>query len=712
MEKVLFEKARPVFLRGMSGEKNITAWFRAVFRAAAGEEWRLRITASSAYRVWLNGEFAGYGPARAAHGYYRMDELPLTPQYDTEENRLVIEVAGYNVGGYYWLDQPAFVQAELCCDGSPARYTAVGEGGFAARRMTERMQRTQRFSFQRPFTEVYCLDGAYASWQQHGGDGEPVEELPPRTVIPRGIPLPSYSLWPAREVTARGKLGYGNRPQRVFDDRSLTQISEICKGFPKKELTCCLSDEVQALSFAPSGSPCAFGEGAAVPADGYVLLDFGKNKSGFIRLELSCTASCTLYLLFDEVLCGGDIDFLRSGCCAAAKLELAAGEHTFESFEPYTLRYLKIAAKGGACTVRRAAVRRYETGVPLLTAPAIADEELACIYAAAEDTFRQNAVDILTDCPSRERAGWLCDTFFTARAEKALTGANRIEENFLENYRLPEAFAFLPAGMVPMRYPADDDERVFIPNWAMWLVLELRDYRDRGGSEKLIEAFRDRVYALLAYFRPFENEYGLLEKLDGWVFVEWSKANELVQDVSFPTNMLYAHMLRAAGELYGDAALTEKAVRVAAAVNDWSYDGRFYVDNAVRRDGVLQPTGERTEVCQYYAFFCGIASPDTRPWLWKTLLEDFGAGRKQHNAYPEIYFANAFIGNYLRMELLFSNGLYARLLEEIKAYFGGMARLTGTLWEFDAEVASCCHGFTSVLAYWIRHVLSGQKLFR
>lgn len=68
MEKVLFEKARPVFLRGMSGEKNITASFRAVFRAAAGEEWRLRITASSAYRVWLNGEFAGYGPARAAHG--------------------------------------------------------------------------------------------------------------------------------------------------------------------------------------------------------------------------------------------------------------------------------------------------------------------------------------------------------------------------------------------------------------------------------------------------------------------------------------------------------------------------------------------------------------------------------------------------------------------------------------------------------------------
>lgn len=56
-----------------------------------------------------------------------------------------------------------------------------------------------------------------------------------------------------------------------------------------------------------------------------MLLDFGKNKSGFIRLELSCTASCTLYLLFDEVLCGDDIDFLRSGCCAGRKAGACGG---------------------------------------------------------------------------------------------------------------------------------------------------------------------------------------------------------------------------------------------------------------------------------------------------------------------------------------------------------------------------------------------------
>jgi alpha-L-rhamnosidase len=74
------------------------------------------------------------------------------------------------------------------------------------------------------------------------------------------------------------------------------------------------------------------------------------------------------------------------------------------------------------------------------------------------------------DCPTRERAGWLCDSFFTARAEKVFTGENAIEYNFLENFLLPEKFEHLPKGMLPMCYPSDHYDKVFIPNWAMWFV--------------------------------------------------------------------------------------------------------------------------------------------------------------------------------------------------------------------------------------------------
>lgn len=55
------------------------------------------------------------------------------------------------------------------------------------------------------------------------------------------------------------------------------------------------------------------------------------------------------------------------------------------------------------------------------------DDELMQIVRASVRTFRHNNYDLPTDCASRERAGYLCDGFFTARAEKFFTGDNKAE---------------------------------------------------------------------------------------------------------------------------------------------------------------------------------------------------------------------------------------------------------------------------------------------
>ena len=105
---------------------------------------------------------------------------------------------------------------------------------------------------------------------------------------------------------------------------------------------------------------------------------------------------------------------------------------------------------------------------------------------------------------------------------------------------LPERFEHLPEGMLPMCYPADHNDGVFIPNWALWFVVQLEEYTQRGGDMQLAAALEDKVLGLFDYFKPFLNEDGLLEKLESWVFVEWSAANRFVQDVNYPSNMLYA----------------------------------------------------------------------------------------------------------------------------------------------------------------------------
>jgi alpha-L-rhamnosidase len=234
----------------------------------------------------------------------------------------------------------------------------------------------------------------------------------------------------------------------------------------------------------------------------------------------------------------------------------------------------------------------------------------------------------------------------------------------------------------------------------MWFVVQLQEYCDRSNDTTLVHALRPRVVELLEYFAPFENESGLLESLESWIFIEWSEANKFVQDVNYPTNMLYAATLDAAYALYGDDRWKEKANSIRDTIRAQAFNGDFFIDNAVRNErGRLEVTDNTTEVGQYYAFYFDVATPETYPQLWKRLTEQFGPGRSEQDMWPSVHPANAFIGNYLRLELLSRYGLKAQLIDESMDFFDYMARETGTLWENITPRASCNHGFASHIVH-------------
>jgi hypothetical protein len=224
-----------------------------------------------------------------------------------------------------------------------------------------------------------------------------------------------------------------------------------------------------------------------------------------------------------------------------------------------------------------------------------------------------------------------------------------------------------------------------------------------------VDAFRPRVQGLLDFYAKYLNSDGLLEKLPSWVFIEWSKANHLVQDVNYPSNMTYAEVLDAAARLYGMPELAVRAEKVRETVRRQSWTGEWFCDNALRqKDGSLRLSGECTETCQYYAFYFKTATKERYPGLWRTLVEDFGPGRKKTGKHPKIWPSNAFIGNYLRLECLSREGLKDRIRDEIEGYFMYMAERTGTLWEHDSTRASCNHGFASHAAVYLVRDLGGR----
>ena len=166
--------------------------------------------------------------------------------------------------------------------------------------------------------------------------------------------------------------------------------------------------------------------------------------------------------------------------------------------------------------------------------------------------------------------------------------------------------------------------------------------------------------------------------------------------------MLYYKFKMTLYELYGEEKYKKEAEQLRNTIRRKSRIGMFFCDNSVfNTHGELILSGEITETCQYYAFFCGVATPEEDATLWKTMVNDFGPERRSTGKWENIHYSNAFIGNYLRLELLSKAGIMDKLEQNIRGYFDYMAIRTGTLWEHDKESASCNHGFASHVLLWL-----------
>lgn len=713
---VPFLTAQPVWIRDREREMNQVAGFRAVIASEPGVPVRLRIACSSTYRAWLDGEFVAAGPARAPHGFFRLDDLDLTPRLAPPgKHLLAVEVGAPNVNSYATLDQPAFLQAEVLAAERVLAATGAAENGFSGRILTHRVRRVPKFTSQRTFMEVYRPGPDDDAWRNRADApfaGEPLARQPGGEWLARHSPVPLFACHAPTRMLATMRLRRDDRRPIERNPWIFAQPDvPVVKGWKESEIEANPWTEVQRLAVADRENgdrPWPPAESPVLAGPASVLLDFGRELTGAIGLEVVCRKPSAIRLVFDEVLVDGSLSRTRhqSGCVAA--WDLPAGRHRIETAEPYALRFLETIVADGEAEVARVWLRAHENPLANRLRFDCDDPRLVRILEAARATFAQNATDVFMDCPGRERAGWLCDSFFTARVEWLFTGGAGVERDFLENFALPASFDPLPAGMLPMVWPADlFGGRRYIPNWALFFVLQLEEYKTRGGDSALVERLRSRVLDLLAFFDRYRNADGLLERLDNWVFVEWSEANRLVQDVNHPSNMLYAAALDAAGRLYASEALSARAAAVREALRRTAWDGAWFCDNAVRRDGKLVLSGERTEVCQYYAFWTDTASPETHPDLWRIVAEELGPRRRGTGRHPAIHPANVFIGYYLRLELLSRFGRADLIRDELVDLFLPMAEATGTLWEHDQPRASCNHGFASHAAAVILRDLAG-----
>lgn len=683
------------------GQKNqMNRAFAFVLDLGKKQMGEICLSAASCYKVIADGKLMGFGPNRTAHGYARAAVYPFNAQYIT------VEVQSHFVPNFCWVKREPFFACVLKAE-SGKEYFAEDFNCFA---LSDRVQKVRRYSFQRGFCETYINEK----------DRTALYFCKPQNVFFRvktekaELPhlLPSETLNPAlSEIFAEKVIDSGyckTSPEiAVYVDRTETLIGTVIEGFKRGECQDFSTDEISRITYL---------SGAKSGDYAYETLDFSRIVTGIVEVEIIAGNAGEVFFAFDEILSDEKLKTIKPFRGETANVfkwtVKKAGVYNLSAFEPYAFRYANVITSAGVkANVKVRAYENPEAGKMLFECD---DKKIEQIMEAARHTFAHNAVDLLTDCPSRERAGWLSDSFFSSVAERVFTGDNKVERAFLQNYILADKSKH-PKGMIPRCYPADYyEEDGFIPNWSLWYILEIYKYFTQYGYDETVEKSRANVEGILNYFVDFENEFGVLEDLKGWIFVEWSAANnsDHINGINVPSNACYYASLLAAAKVYGIKGLKEKAEKVKDYLLKNAYVDGFFVDNLIRNEkGDIVPTENYTETCQYYMFFFKCADKYTHKELFDKMLNEYGKSDSSASGgnpvKKQLTPSNMIYGVYMRLELLMREQKRVELLNECVRYFYDMTQKTGTLWENNTASASCDHGFASYVSRFIIYALFG-----
>jgi len=336
---------------------------------------------------------------------------------------------------------------------------------------------------------------------------------------------------------------------------------------------------------------------------GKVLVDFGQNLVGWVRVRVRGTAGDVVTLRHAEVLEHDELGVrpLRAAK-ATDRFTLSGGDDVFEpTFTFHGFRYAEVDGwPGGADAIGDGDLTAVVIGsdLPRTGYFETSDPLLNRLHENVVWGMRGNFVDVPTDCPQRdERLGWTGDIAAFAPTACFLADASGFLGDWLRDlwaeqradgyvpYVVPDLLRRMPSSP-PEFEPADAtavwaDAAVWVP-WALWQA-----YGDRALLEQQYDSILDHVRHVAGLLSPS----GLWDT--GFQFADWldpdappdrpadAKADKSV--VATACAYRSADLARQVAEILGrdaDAAeLAALAARVRAAFREaYVGDGRIASD--------------------------------------------------------------------------------------------------------------------------------------
>ena len=195
----------------------------------------------------------------------------------------------------------------------------------------------QRYSFQRPFVESYrgCQREALRLKQSVEYPIIETCDTEPREYLSRGVAYPRLEITYPTSMIEKGSVTI-NSDNKLWQDRSHTDIGNTMLGYSKDDVEEMISDEVCRFDYIKDG------EGN----NSYKLYEFPFLQTGLINLEVEVLEDSDIYLVFEEILWQEDAElkeneplnlcFWRGECANIIKYRLKKGVYSLQSFEIHT----------------------------------------------------------------------------------------------------------------------------------------------------------------------------------------------------------------------------------------------------------------------------------------------------------------------------------------------------------------------------------------
>ena len=424
----------------------------------------MRITADDYYKLYINGRYAGQGPAPAYPEYYYYNELDITPYLKKGKNVLAVHL-------YY--------------QGLVNRVWNSGDGRFGiACEISEIRSITKKSRIIIPQWR-YKVSRAY-SGAVTGYDTQFLEDFDSR-IWEEEWNMPEFDsrMW---QPMVRAEWA---------DHQCSIQPTEMLRVYRIRPKTLKKTREGW---FADMGEEIT---GA--------LLVWAESDGDGKTIAIRCGEELEGAGAIQKVRCD-----MRCGCRYEETWTLKKGACRLEPYDYKGFCYAELVLSPGVRVTRvEAEVRHYpmdETRCTLSTD----NPALDGIFRICKNGVKYGTQEAYLDCPTREKGQYLGDAVISAHADVWLTGDVQMLRKCIAQFAhtagiCPGLMAVAPGAY--MQEVADFS--------LLWSQLLLLDYQFTGDRE-FLKKYLPTAEGIIRHFRRYEREDGLLEQVaDKWNLVDW-----------------------------------------------------------------------------------------------------------------------------------------------------------------------------------------------